>query len=343
MKRHLPYNARLILLAFFMLALWFASAFSTLGREAGMWRAVRGGQTALWREQLRAGIALSTEEDRLKTGFIGVEWSGLTTTLGSLEAKRTSANPLWAAQFLDWFDQLGLKAGDRMAIYSSSSFPALLFSAIAAAENRELEILLSVSLGASTWGANREDFPWPRMSQTLLAGNHIKTRAAFYTLGGDGESGKDLSPEIRNKLAGISGEEGTPLVIPQTLEEAVNYKSKILIDFAPKLFISIGGSNANLGNTSDAAEIPPGLLLPGDTAIYTVGKGVISNALAAGIPALNLLNIRELAAASGIPWDPGIFLIPRPKPGIRVALPALVCFMAILITHKRWRWDDEGD
>lgn len=343
MKRHIPYNTRLLLLSLFMLAFWFIGAVPTMQREVGLWRVVRDGQTALWRGQLSSGIALSQEADRLKTGFIGVEWSLLTTTLGSLEAKCTSANPLWASQFLDWFDQLGIKEGDRVVIYSSSSFPALLFSAIAAAESRNLEILLSVSLGSSTWGANREDFPWPRMSQLLLAGGHIKTRPAFYTLGGAGESGKDLSPEIRHMLAAIAEEEGTQLFIPATLEEAVGYKSRLLIDFAPKLFISIGGSNANLGDTADAAEIPAGLLLPKEIGTYAVGGGVIAGALAADIPALNILNIKYLAAASGIPWDPGVFLKMRPKLTLWAALPALACFAAVLTTHRRWRWDDEGD
>lgn len=340
--RRFPYNTRLVLLAVFMLVLWFACGFWTTRHEDEVWRTVRGGQTALWQKQIESGIVLSHAEDRLKTGFIGVEWSNLTTTLGSLEAKRTSADPLWAAQFLDWFDKLGLKAGDPVVIYSSSSFPAMLFSAVVAAENAGLRVLLAVSLGSSTWGANREDFPWPSMWKVLTDGGYVKTRPVFYTPGGAAEAGSNLEPEIMQMFSLISEAEGIPLIIPRTLAEAVDYKSERMIEFAPKLFISIGGSNANLGDSADAAEIPNGLLLPGGTYSYPTGDGIISRALISGIPTLNILNIRQLAAESGIPWDPGLFIKRRRTPSPWASLLALAVFSAVLGTHKRWAWEDEN-
>lgn len=339
--RRFPYNTRLVLLALFMLALWFVCGFWTTRREDEVWHTIRGGQAALWQEQIKSGVVLSPVDDKLKTGFIGVEWSNLTTTLGSLEAKRTSADPLWAAQFLDWFDQLGLKAGDPVVIYSSSSFPAILFSAVVAAESANLRVLLAVSLGSSTWGANREDFPWPSMWNTLIGGGYVKTRPVFYTPGGAAEAGSNLEPEIMQMFSRISAEAGIPLIIPRTLGEAVDYKSEMMIEFAPKLFISIGGSNANLGDSADAAEIPNGLLLPNDTASYPRGEGIISRALISGIPTLNILNIRQLAAESGIPWDPAVFIKRRRSPSPWAALLALVVFSVAIGTHKRWTWEDE--
>lgn len=339
--RRLPYNARLVLLASFLFLLWFACGFRIQPEESRLWNTVRNGQNALWDKQAQAGIALSDADDKLRTGLIGAEWSPLTTTLGSLEAKRTSCNPLWAAQFLDWFDKLGLKPGDRIVIYSSSSFPGLLFSAIAAAESRRLDILLAVSLGSSTWGANRPEFPWPRMSETLLAGGYIKTRAAFYTPGGAAESGRDLSPESMLMFREISDAEGIPLVIPGTIENAVSFKVQKMIEFEPKLFISIGGSHANLGDSADAAEIPNGLLLPAGPVSFPTGDGVIAAALSSGIPTLNILNIKKLALESGIPWDPDAFIKMRYRLNPWFALPGLLVFAAVLATHKRWEWEEE--
>lgn len=313
-----------------------------LPEEDRLWNTIRAGQYALWQKQTEAGVQLSNETDRLRTGFIGIEWSQLTTTLGSLEAKRTSADPLWGAQFVDWFDSLGLKTGDRIVIYSSSSFPAMLFSAIAAAESRRLEILLAVSLGSSTWGANRIEFPWPQISNVLLGGGYIKTRPAFYTLGGAAESGRDFSPEVVRLLKEISASEGTPLVIPETLEEAVRYKTQNLIDFKPKLFISIGGSNANLGDSADAAEIPNGLLLPEGANSYPIGTGVIASALSSGVKTLNILNIKKLAAESGIPWDPVRFIKMRYRLNPWFTSFGLFAYLAVLFTHKRWMWKDES-
>lgn len=340
--RRFPYNTRLVLLALFMLVLWFVCGFWGTRHEDEVWRTVRGGQSALWQEQMELGITLSRADDKLKTGFIGVEWSNLTTTLGSLEAKRTSADPLWAAQFLHWFEKQGLQAGDPVVIYSSSSFPAMLFSAVVAAESAGLRVLLAVSLGSSTWGANREDFPLPAMWKTLTEGGYVKTRPAFYTPGGAAEAGSNLEPEIMQMFSRISEEEGIPLIITRTLDEMVDYKVEKMIEFAPKLFISIGGSNANLGDSAEAAEIPNGLLQPNDNDSYPIGDGTISHALISGIPTLNILNIRQLAADSGIPWDPVIFVKRRRAPSPLMSLLALAVFLAVLCTHKRWAWEGEN-
>lgn len=339
--RRVPHNARLVLLALFLFLLWLACGFRMLPEEERLWNTVRAGQNALWDKQAQAGIELSQADDKLRTGLIGEEWSPLTTTLGSLEAKRTAGNPLWAARFLDWFDKLGLKPGDRIVIYSSSSFPGLLFSAIAAAESRQLDILLAVSLGSSTWGANRPEFTWPQMSQTLLAGGYIKTRPAFYTPGGAAESGRDLSPEAMRTFREMSDAEGTPLVIPGTIENAVSYKVQKMTEFAPRLFISIGGSHANLGDSAEAADIPAGLLLPEGSASYPTGDGVIAAALSSGIPTLNILNIKKLAIEGGIPWDADKFLKMRYRLNPLFALLGLMAFSAVLATHKRWQWEEE--
>lgn len=340
-RRRFP-GAGVFLLAALLPALcWLGGGFRFSARQERLWDTVRGGQEELWRKQTQLGVRLSAGSDKLRTGFIGEEWSGLSTTLGSLEAKRTAANPLWGIAFLEWFEALGLKEGDRIVIYSSSSFPSMLFSALAAAESAKLEVLLAVSLGSSTWGANREDFSWPMMYQTLLEGGRLKTRPAFYTLGGAGEGGGGLAPEAALKLSELSEAEGTPLFVPQTNEAAIAYKFERLKDFAPRLFISIGGSNANLGDSESAPEIPNGLLRPGGARGRDAGDGVIGLALSSGVPTLNILNIRVLALENGIPWDPDVFVKARANLNPRTAIIGAALFFAVLAAHKRWEWDDE--
>ncbi len=343
-KIKIPYNTKLVLLSLFLLALWFGGGFVVPGRgEDRLWKRVRDGQGALWRAQTAAGVPLSKAEDRLETGFIGIEWSEITTTLGEPEAKRTSCNPLWALQCLDWFDELGLEAGDRIAIYSSASFPGLLFSVLAAAESRDLDILLAVSLGASTWGANLPEFPWPAMYETLRGGGFLKTAPAFYTLGGGGERGGGMSSEATALFRGFATRGGTPLVVPRDLRDAVRYKMAALRKFEPKLLVGIGGSNANLGDSELAAEIPNGLLLPGRADAGALGDGVIAEALRADIPVLNLLGMRKLAHESGIPWDAGAFSKVRVKLHPLTALAGLAAFAGVLILHRRWEWADDGE
>ncbi|GHS98999.1 poly-gamma-glutamate system protein [Synergistales bacterium] len=337
-----PYNARLVLLAAFLAALWFGGGFKALKREElRLWNLVRAGQNALWERQISVGVPLSAEDDRLKTGFIGLDWSPLTTTLGSLDAKRASCNPLWAVQCLRWFDDLGIKRGDRIAIYSSASFPGLLFSALAAAESRGLDVLLVVSLGSSTWGANRTEFPWPKMHRTLSGGGFVRTRPKFYTLGGGGERGGGIAPEAIDALSEMSRKDGVPLVVPRDIRDAVRIKSEALLEFAPKLMINIGGSSANLGNSESAADIPPGLLRPDRKDKISVGDGVIARALGSGIPVLHLLNMRRLSLENGIPYDASRFSPMAARTTPMTAIAALVAFAVVLFTHRRWEFSTQ--
>lgn len=333
------YNRRLVFLAFLLLALWFFGGFRPLGREdAQMWERVRAGQKALWDAEHAAGVPLSASADRHRSGFIGVEWSPVSTTLGDIRAKRTSCDPLWSARFAEWFDAEGLVAGDRIAIYSSSSFPAMLYAAVVAAETRGLDILLAVSLGSSSWGANRPDFPWPSMEAVLIRGGHMRTAAAFYTPGGGGESGRGLSRETMQTFRELAARNGVTFVEPRDLTDAIGYKTRAMLDFAPRMLVSIGGSNANLGDSELAHAIPNGLLLPGGEGGWRMGESVVAGALRADIPVLNILNIRKLARESGIPFDAAVLV--KARLGIHPLLLAagLLLFAGVLGTHRRWGW-----
>jgi poly-gamma-glutamate system protein len=336
--RGVPYNARLVALSIIMALIWFGGGFRLPAADGEIWNLVRSGQRALWERQISEGIPLSVADDRLRTGFIGVEWSALSTTLGDLEAKRASCDPLWAIRCLEWFDELGLSAGDRIAVYSSASFPGLLFSVLAAAESRELEVLLVVSLGASSWGANRAEFPWPAMYRTLSEEGFIGTKPAFFTPGGDNERGDGIPQEGMDALRRESIETGVPLIVPNDLDDAIRIKSDALLDFAPRLMINIGGSNANLGRSKTGADIPPGLLMPEDADSFPTGDGVISIALRSGIPVLHMLNLRRLALENGIPWDAAAFTGTRAKISPLAAAAGLAVFGAVLASHRRWGW-----
>ena len=78
---------RLVALAAGMVAVaWLADPYGLSVTERDLWERVRTAQQQLaaWREA--NGIASSAEVDPATCGLIGVEWSDLTTTLGSLEA-----------------------------------------------------------------------------------------------------------------------------------------------------------------------------------------------------------------------------------------------------------------
>ena len=88
--------------------------------------AVRG-----YREEL--GLPLSPG-DFHKTGLIGEEYTDITTTLGSIEAKRTAADPDMAALLVRMFSEAGLRSGDRVGAGFSGSFPSLNLAVLCACD-----------------------------------------------------------------------------------------------------------------------------------------------------------------------------------------------------------------
>ena len=335
-------KTRLLLLAIGMAGLWYLAAPAVLTTEERMlWEKVRAAQQHLsqWREH--NGTATSRESDPFNCGLIGVEWSGITTTLGDLTSKRTSCNPAWAVQFSRWFQELGLKPGDHIAIYSSGSFPALLLNTLAAAEVMQLKPLLIVSLGSSTWGANHPDIPWPVLAAELRRSGFIRHRADYYTLGGDGELGHGFSPEGEALLRTAAKDTGVELLTAGNLEEMIAVKSDLLERHQARLFVSIGGSHANLGDALEVLRMQPGLVPSAD--VELAGNGVIGTAMRKNIPVIHMLNIRSLSSMVGIPFDSQARQMAPARVSKWWSVAGVILFFAVVLRHRRWRLESSEE
>ncbi|MCK7480237.1 MAG: poly-gamma-glutamate system protein [Candidatus Moduliflexus flocculans] len=93
--------------------------------------------------------------DPNRTGLIGLEYAETTTTLGDLEAKRTSASPDMAALAVLLLREAGLEPGDAIAVGASGSFPGLALAVLSAARALDLDVALVASLGALLLGRQR--------------------------------------------------------------------------------------------------------------------------------------------------------------------------------------------
>jgi poly-gamma-glutamate system protein len=329
-------RGKLLALAVVLAGLWYLAAPATMTpQEQQLWEKVRAAQQHIsqWRNQ--SGSAATDDSDLWSCGLIGVEWSGITTTLGDLSSKRTACNPAWAIQFSRWFRELGLKPGDPIAIYSSASFPGLLLNALVAAETMDLKPLLVVSLGASTWGANHPDIPWPVLATELRSGGFIHHRADFYTLGAGDETGQGLAPEGMALLRSAANDVGVELLSAGNLEEMIARKTDLLEKHQPRLLVSIGGSHANLGDAHEVLQLHTGPVPATDTAL--AGNGVIGAAMRKGTPVIHMLNIKSISSNTGIPYDAR----PRERPPGRGSTwwsgLGLILFFIVLLNHKRWR------
>ena len=327
---------KLVLLAVALAGLWYlASPASVTQEERLLWEQVRAAQLHLaeWRQD--AGTASDAKNDPWDCGLIGVEWSGITTTLGDLEAKRAACNPAWAVRFSRWYLEQGLSEGDRIAIYSSGSFPGLVLNALAAAEAMELDPLLIVSLGASTWGANHPEIPWPELASELRHAGFINKRSDYYTLGGDEELGHGMAPEGEAILRQAATAAGVELLEAESLGEMIEIKSQILEEHQPRLLVSIGGSHANMGDDSGVLTLPTGPVSPDQAS--KAGNGVIAFALENGIPVIHMLNIKALSARAGIPYDSAPGRMEPAEVNAAWSLLGLVLFFTVVLRHRRWK------
>lgn len=258
-----------------------------------------------------AGIAIDEAIDPNRTGLIGPEYTELFTTLGQLEAKRTTTNPDLAALMVHLLHRAGVARGDTIGVGASASFPALMIATLAASEAIGAHPVVIISLGASSYGATWPDLDLLRIYQLLLAAGAISTSPAAISLGGEGDVGADFEPAFREGLLERLRTSEVPLVNDPVFRENVARRMAIYLGAGPiAAFVNIGGNEANLGRSPMVLGVAPGLNeslpLPAEAQ-----RGVLYEMSARGVPVIHLLHVRGLARNHGLPWDP----VPLPEPG----------------------------
>jgi poly-gamma-glutamate system protein len=153
-----------------------------------------------------------------------------------------------------------------------------------------------------------------RILDCLTGSLALSARPIALSLGGDGDVGKDMSPEGRELLARAAGEAGLPFLSEPDLERNVEKRLRLFETAAGgaeiRAFINVGGGYANMGTDSEILRVSPGLA--DFSKIPPPGRrGVIFEMAARGIPVIHLLFIKGLCERYGLPWDP----VPLPPPG----------------------------
>lgn len=265
-------------------------------------------------EKERRGLATDPSTDINNTGIIGSEWSPMTTTLGALEAKRTSANPDFAAVVVDMLKEAGLEKGDLVAVNLSGSFPALNIAVLSAIEILNLEAAVITSSGASSWGANDPDFTYPDMEQELYEAGVFKDRSEAVSLGGVDDIGGEMDDAVVQELLSRFGKQGRRIIYQQDF--SLNLKQRLEIyrsrGKSISCFVNVGGNLLSSGGNEDFTRLKTGLIRKGEYTRRVKGEGLIQVFLTNGIPVINLLNIKSLALEYGVPVDP----YPMPAVGI---------------------------
>lgn len=258
-------------------------------------------------EQLKKtkGISSDVSSNVANKYMIGNDWSVITTTLGSLEAKETSTNPDFSALMIRLLHESKIVKGNKVGIVLSGSFPSLAISVLAALQTMGIDAVIMSSIGASTYGANQPEFTWLDMESELNKTGGLKYRSCLVSMGAGNDAGVGLSAEGIQSMQNTAVRNNVQLYIPESLTQSIEKRAEIFKAEKISLLINIGGNQTALGNCPHSTLIPNGLHqnLPGCT---DENRGLIARMNEQGVPYIQLLDIKNLAGQYGIAISPGI-------------------------------------
>lgn len=280
-------------------------AHATMLRAA---RAMQAASAVMVVEKTRRGILATEADDPNRTGFIGPEFTEITTSLGVLAAKRTATNPDLAAALLRVIHELALGEDRRIVIFASGSIVGANVAAIVAAEASSRPIVLASALGASMFGSTDPEFTWADMETALRSAGVIRARSSFVLLGGSGSIARELGDSGRAALRSAAARNGATVEEAPRLPDLIDrVLARLLAEAGGAdrvgLLVNVGGAAVALGTCTDADRLPVGLVrTPLPCSDGTPGLIVRFSRL--GVPVVHILGLRLLAAEWGLPYDP---------------------------------------
>jgi poly-gamma-glutamate system protein len=170
------------------------------------------------------------------------------------------------------------------------------------------------SVGASTWGATDPMMTWLDMEMVVVNKGSFPSRSVAASLGGSKDRGESFFFDGRELALEAIQRNELPLIFENSLIHSVKKRLELYRSKAGeqeiKVFINIGGAEANVGNCTHSWQIPQGLVRRLPMCSHQ-NKGVVFWLAEKGAAVINLLDIRNIAASYGLPIDP----IPLPQPG----------------------------
>lgn len=241
-----------------------------------------------------------------QTGLIGPEWTEISSTLGHLDAKRTSIQAEMAVTLVTLLRESGVEKGDTIALACSGSFPGLMLASFSASKALGLDCLSILSLGSSSYGANRENLTILDIYLLLLREGLIDESLVGVSLGGEQDIGLGWELPVVSKLAEKIEQSAYPFIREENLTQSVDRRAELLGIIGEsniRVLINSGGAMANIGTSETILGLKPGLVKKMKIPVFEQ-QGLIHRAATHNIPVIHLLYIKGLAAEYGIPWDP---------------------------------------
>ncbi len=236
--------------------------------------------------------------------MIGDDFTPMTTTLGSLEAKETAANPEFAALVYRLFVEAGLDSTSTIGVTLSGSFPSLAMATLAAVQTLGADAVMLSSLGSSTYGANQPGATWVDMEHWLREHSDLQFTSRLVTPGAENDNGEGLAEEGLLMMREAAERNGIELYHFATLTESISARTNILTHAGVDLLVNIGGNQANLGGCAHGSTVPNGYRTEYESCDHEE-RGVVARMTEQGIPFIHLLNIKDIASRYGLAIAPG--------------------------------------
>jgi poly-gamma-glutamate system protein len=277
-------------------------------------RLMQRAMEAIQNHRVRRIGPIDLEADPTNSGMLGLSSSAITTNTGSLEAKRTTLNPNWAAVVVELLHEGGVERGGAIAMGVSGSFPALNLAAFSAAEVLDLDVISIASIGASSWGANIPNLTWLDMERVLGEAGILSTRSVAASLGGTRDRAIGMPKSGRRRLREAIQRAGVPYIETETDLDSIESRMALYREHAGdryiQAYVNVGGSLASIGPKTVKRLYRPGLNVRLDPNAVHVDS-VMKRFLRDGVPVVNLSKIVPLAELYGLPLEP----VALPPPG----------------------------
>jgi len=280
-------------------------------------RLMQRAMEAIQNHRVRRVGPIDLEADPTNSGMLGLSSSVTTTNTGSLEAKRTTLNPNWAAVVVQLLYDAGVQRGGTIAVGVSGSFPALNLAAFSAAEILDLEAISIASVGASSWGGNIPNLTWLDMERVLSDSAILGTRSIAASLGGTRDRAIGMPKTGRRRLREAIKRAGVPFIETETDLDSIESRMALYREHAGdryiQAYVNVGGSLASIGPKTVKRLYRPGLNVRLDPQAVHVDS-VMKRFLRDGVPVVNLSKIVPLAEQFGLPLEP--VALPQPGQGL---------------------------
>lgn len=250
--------------------------------------------------------AVESETDPAGSGLIGQALTPVTSDIGDLESKQTSANPNFAAVFVELLKEAKVRDGDTVAVSMTGSFPALNICLYSAITTLHLKPVVISSVASSQWGANNPSFLWIDMESVLEKKGLFSFRSSAASMGGRNDMAREMTAEGREMIVAGIRRNGLKMIVARNIPADIDERMKIYFDTPqafPRAYINIGGGVASVGTRISRVLLKPGKLseLSSDIKAETV----VYRFLTEKIPVIHVENIKEIAKQYGLPILPG--------------------------------------